>query len=415
MAVCRFLSLASIPIYSFSTVTDNQFRMGDRTVPYPRCRLGCLSEVPGSRLVANQSCGQRPPFRRKVFQRQCGRARGNLFLWVGGHAVGLSGFRVLEYVVVLNREILVYQSGIEAGHALFFGDPGLHGGVQRLVVCELRPLFPLHHVPASAVRHTLFLHQDTGAGKIIQQAHIIPPILRHAFRRLLNTSCQPTVTPLELVALLYEYPPKLSLVYGPGAPFFSFHAAISSARAITAFGTASTHTAPVKVSPVMSFAGYWWSPSLKTDPTTRKYCPSCRKGSVSRPSCTMNSPEWMPSGTKNQLFRCRKTSSSITPPSYQVDFVTVTVYTFCAEPFFTVMVRVLVPSAQVAAAPLLTGVSPFRMVTVALSSSGVAVTVFVALVVVAVYSVVSGSNVGLSVSAPIVSPERRAVNPPPKQ
>lgn len=77
------------------------------------------------------------------------------------------------------------------------------------------------------------------------------------------------------------------------------------------------------------------------------------------------------------------------------------------------MVRVLAPSVQVAAVPLSTGLSPLRMVTVASSCSGVAVTVFVALVVVAVYSVVSGSNVGVSVSAPIVSPERRALTPPP--
>jgi hypothetical protein len=78
-----------------------------------------------------------------------------------------------------------------------------------------------------------------------------------------------------------------------------------------------------------------------------------------------------------------------------------------------VIVTVFAPSAQVAAAPLLTGVSPFKMVTVASSSSGVAVMVLVAFVVLAVYSVASGSNDGVSVSAPIVSPERRALNPPP--
>lgn len=62
-----------------------------------------------------------------------------------------------------------------------------------------------------------------------------------------------------------------------------------------------------------------------------------------------------------------------------------------------------------AAVPLATMVSLFLISTVASGSSGVAVTVFVALVVLAVYSVVSGSKDGLSVSAPIVSPERRAV------
>jgi hypothetical protein len=92
--------------------------------------------------------------------------------------------------------------------------------------------------------------------------------------------------------------------------------------------------------------------------------------------------------------------------------VTVTVYTFSAVPFFTFTVKVLAPVAQVAAVPFSTGVSPLRMVTVALASSGVAVTVLVAFVVVAVYSVVSGSNAGVSVSAPIVSPERRALKGP---
>lgn len=78
-------------------------------------------------------------------------------------------------------------------------------------------------------------------------------------------------------------------------------------------------------------------------------------------------------------------------------------------PFLTVTVRAFAPVAHVAAAPFSTCVEPFRMVTVAFSSSGVAVTVFVAFVVVAVYSVVSGSNSGVNVSAPIASPERRAL------
>ena len=150
---------------------------------------------------------------------------------------------------------------------------------------------------------------------------------------------------------------------------------------------------------------------MNTEPTTRKYWPVCRKGSVSCPPCTVNSPAWTPSGTKNQLFKFCKTVSSITLSSFYSDLVTVTVYTFSAVPFFTFTVKVLAPVAQVAAVPFSTGVSPLRMVTVALASSGVAVTVLVAFVVVAVYSVAE-SNAGVSVSAPIVSPERRALKGP---
>jgi len=73
------------------------------------------------------------------------------------------------------------------------------------------------------------------------------------------------------------------------------------------------------------------------------------------------------------------------------------------------MVRVLLPSAHVAAVPLATVVPPLEISTVADASSGVAVMVLVALVVVAVYAVTSGSNTGVSVSAPIVSLDRRAV------
>lgn len=53
MAVCRFLSLASIPIYSFSSVTDNQFRMGDRTVPYPRAVWDVFQKFQAVALSAN--------------------------------------------------------------------------------------------------------------------------------------------------------------------------------------------------------------------------------------------------------------------------------------------------------------------------------------------------------------------------
>lgn len=49
------------------------------------------------------------------------------------------------------------------------------------------------------------------------------------------------------------------------------------------------------------------------------------------------------------------------------------------------------------------------MLTVAFSSEAVAVTVFLELVVVAEYSVTSGSNAGDRVSEPIVSRERSAL------
>lgn len=86
-----------------------------------------------------------------------------------------------------------------------------------------------------------------------------------------------------------------------------------------------------------------------------------------------------------------------------------TVYTFSAVPLVTVTVTVFSPADHVALDPLVTSLSPFMIVTVASSSSGVAVILFVAADVVTAYSVVSLSNVGVSVSAPIVSPERRAL------
>ena len=89
--------------------------------------------------------------------------------------------------------------------------------------------------------------------------------------------------------------------------------------------------------------------------------------------------------------------------------VTVTVYVCVAFPLTTLTVTVFSPALQVAAVPFPTGVEPLRIVTAAASSSGVAVIVFVALVVVAMYSVTDPSKAGVSVSAPIVSPERRAL------
>ena len=72
----------------------------------------------------------------------------------------------------------------------------------------------------------------------------------------------------------------------------------------------------------------------------------------------------------------------------------------------TVMVRTFSPSVHVAEDPFSISVSPRRISTSAVSSVGVAVTLFVAFVVVAVYSNVSEANVGVSVTLPIVSPER---------
>ena len=64
------------------------------------------------------------------------------------------------------------------------------------------------------------------------------------------------------------------------------------------------------------------------------------------------------------------------------------------------------PSDHVAEEPFSISVSPTRISTVAAGSVVVAVILFVAFVVVAVYSNVSGSNVGVNVTDPIVSPER---------
>ena len=74
----------------------------------------------------------------------------------------------------------------------------------------------------------------------------------------------------------------------------------------------------------------------------------------------------------------------------------------------TVTVSVFSPTAQLALLPLFTSVVPFLIAIVAVSSAAVAVTLLDALVVVAVYSVTSGSKDGVRVSEPIVSPDRFA-------
>src|SRR5699024_11201726 len=123
--------------------------------------------------LCSWSCGQAPFLRREVFQRQRGGSRSRLFLRVGGHPVGMAGLNVLEYVVVLDGEILVYQRGIKACDTLLFRNAGLHGGVQGLVIDKLCAFFPLHHVTSCSIWHTLFFHQHAGACKIIQQRHVL--------------------------------------------------------------------------------------------------------------------------------------------------------------------------------------------------------------------------------------------------
>ena len=66
----------------------------------------------------------------------------------------------------------------------------------------------------------------------------------------------------------------------------------------------------------------------------------------------------------------------------------------------TVIVTVLIPLTHVAAEPLVTVVFPFLMTTVASESAAVAVMVFVAVAVVAVYSVTPALKVGDNVSEP---------------
>lgn len=70
------------------------------------------------------------------------------------------------------------------------------------------------------------------------------------------------------------------------------------------------------------------------------------------------------------------------------------------------MVSVFSPSSHDADAPFSTSVSPFRISTVAYSSVGVAVTLFVAFSVVAVYSYTDALKAGVSVNAPIASPDK---------
>lgn len=113
------------------------------------------------------------------------------------------------------------------------------------------------------------------------------------------------------------------------------------------------------------------------------------------------------SGGSRRYFAsdCVVTATQITP----YDLVTVTVYVFCCNPFFTVIVSVFSPSDHVAAVPFSTVAPPLSIVIWAFASSATALTVLVTLVVVAEYSVSSGLNAGDRASEPIVSPERFAL------
>ena len=71
-------------------------------------------------------------------------------------------------------------------------------------------------------------------------------------------------------------------------------------------------------------------------------------------------------------------------------------------------VSVFSPSAHVALAPFSISVVPTLISMPAFGSIGVAVTLFVALLVVAVYSSVSVSKAGVKVNEPIVSPDKPA-------
>lgn len=99
-------------------------------------------------------------------------------------------------------------------------------------------------------------------------------------------------------------------------------------------------------------------------------------------------------------------------PPYSL--VTVTVYTVSLSPFVTVMVSVFSPMLHVGLDAFSISVSPSRISTAAFSSAGVAVTLLVLFDVETAYAVVSGSNVGVRESAPIVRADRllSAVIPP---
>ena len=89
--------------------------------------------------------------------------------------------------------------------------------------------------------------------------------------------------------------------------------------------------------------------------------------------------------------------------------MTVTVYVLVSIPDVTLTVRVFAPTDHEALLPLETVVEPFLISISASTFSATAVTLFVALVVVAVYDVVALSNVGVSASEPIVSLKRFAL------
>ena len=85
------------------------------------------------------------------------------------------------------------------------------------------------------------------------------------------------------------------------------------------------------------------------------------------------------------------------------------VYVFSASPFFTFTVTTFSPSFHVAEPSFSISVLFTVIVISASASSGVAVILLLAFVVLAVYAVTELSNSGSSVSEPIVSPDKFAV------
>lgn len=84
-------------------------------------------------------------------------------------------------------------------------------------------------------------------------------------------------------------------------------------------------------------------------------------------------------------------------------FVTITVYTVSDIPFVTITVIVFSPLTQAGEDSLLMTASPSLITTSAIESLAVAVTLFVALLVVTEYSNESDKNSGLNTNAPIVN------------
>nr|DAW21359.1 MAG TPA: hypothetical protein [Caudoviricetes sp.] len=154
---------------------------------------------------------QLPPFCRYLAHIQGANIWGLLIVPIAGCPEDCSVRFTPENIVETQGCRFPCGHGVNAGHALFFCNTALHGGIHNDCRLKLCSCFPFCQPAASTVRCALFLHQNAGFGqKVIQQTH---HSFLHALSRGANAALQVKASPLVAFAfdLVYEYPPKDSL------------------------------------------------------------------------------------------------------------------------------------------------------------------------------------------------------------